>query len=306
MKTVSVVIPIYNEPSLERLLSELDSVREQLGELSLGLELIFVDDGSDSRQSLEQLVAYKKEHKRVRILRLARNFGSFQAIKAGFGEVTGDCFAMLAADLQDPPKLIVDMARKWQAGAKFVICVRGERDDPVTTRFFAALYYRMIRRFAIADFPSSGYDLSLMDTVMLPHLLEASVQVNFRLLAYWLGIEPERITYKRLKREAGETHWGLGKRINLFFESLIAFSNWPGRALASVGVLTGGVSKVLLLITLWQNWGNLESAQFNIGILVLILLGSVGLLGLGLIADYLYRIFNLAARKPEVVIAEKY
>lgn len=306
MPTLSVVIPVYNEPSLQKLLAELDKVRGQLKELGLGLELIFVDDGSDTRDSLNELIAYKEQQSEVRILRLARNFGSFQAIKAGFGEVSGECFAMLAADLQDPPELLVEMAKRWQAGAKFVICVRGERDDPLSTRFFASLYYRVIRRFAIPTFPASGYDLSLMDQIMLPHLLKASVQVNFRLLAYWLGIEPETITYKRQKRAAGETHWGLGRRINLFLESLIAFSNWPGRALASLGTLTSGLSLLALARLLWLNWNALDEALLAMGIAFSAFLLGIGIAGLGLLAEYLYRIFNLAANKPEVVVAEKY
>ena len=306
MQNLSVVIPVYNEPGLQRLLTELDLVREQLKAIDLGLELIFVDDGSDTREGLNELIAYKGERTDVHVLRLARNFGSFQAIKAGFAEVSGDCFSMLAADLQDPPHLLIEMAEKWQAGAKFVICVRGERDDPFSTRFFASLYYRIIRRLAVPSFPPSGYDLSLMDRIMLPHLLNASVQVNFRLLAYWLGLEPQTISYKRMAREDGATHWGLSKRINLFLESLIAFSNWPARALASLGVLTSGASLLAILSLLWTHFENLDGQILGLGIAAIALLLGVGIAGLGLLAEYLYRIFNLVANKPEVMVSERY
>ncbi len=306
MPKLSVVIPIYNEPSLQKLLGKLDEVEGQLSTIGMDAEYIFVDDGSDSKDSLNELIAYKAKKKNVRIIRLARNFGSFHAIKAGFGLVSGDCFAMLAADLQDPPELIVDMAQKWQKGAKFVICVRGERDDPLSTRLFASLYYKIIRRFAIPDFPASGYDLSLMDAAMLPQLLQASVQINFRLLAYWMGIKPEVISYKRMQREAGETHWGLSKRINLFIDSLIAFSGWPSRALAVAGALTSAISFISLLYFVFFPENGISSTFLTIGISVLALLAGFLLLGMALIAEYLWRIFQLVANKPETVIEEIY
>ena len=152
MSKLSVVIPVYNEPSLTKLLSKLDDVEKKLSAIGMQSEFIFVDDGSDRKDSLNELIKYKEENNAVRIIRFARNFGSFHAIKAGFDLVSGDCFAMLAADLQDPPELLVEMAKKWQQGFKFVICVRGDRDDPLSTKMFAALYYKVIRQFAISDF----------------------------------------------------------------------------------------------------------------------------------------------------------
>ena len=306
MAKLSVVIPVYNEPSLHKLLSKLDIVKKNLAGIGMQSEFIFVDDGSDSKDSLKELIKYKEKNNSVRIIRFARNFGSFHAIKAGFDLVTGDCFAMLAADLQDPPDLLVEMAKKWQNGAKFVICLRGERDDPLSTKLFASLYYKVIRRFAISNFPKSGYDLSLMDKIMLPQLQKASVQVNFRLLAYWMGIQAEEIVYKREKREAGETHWGLGKKINLFVDSLIAFSSWPSRALAVVGVLTTLLSLISLIYVLAFSSISGESMYLALGINLLAILAGLLLMGLGLIAEYLWRIFSIVANKPEVVIEEIY
>ncbi len=306
MPKLSVVIPIYNEPSLQKLLGKLDEIESQLSSIGMDAEYIFVDDGSDSKDSLNELIAYKAKKKNIRIIRLARNFGSFHAIKAGFGLVSGDCFAMLAADLQDPPELLVEMAQKWQKGAKFVICVRGERDDPLSTRLFASLYYKIIRRLAIPNFPASGYDLSLMDAAMLPQLQQASVQINFRLLAYWMGIKPEVIAYKRRKREAGETHWGLGKRINLFIDSLIAFSGWPSRALAALGALISVISLISFIYFALFPGNEAISNILIMGINLLALLAGFLFLGMALLAEYLWRIFQLVANKPEVVIQEIY
>lgn len=307
MPKLSVVIPVYNEPSLASLLAKLTEVESLLKQIGIESEFIFVDDGSDSRETFEELISFKGNRENVRVARLARNFGAFHAIKTGFRFVNGDCFATLSADLQDPPELLVEMAKKWLAGTKFVICVRAGREDPLSTQLFAALYYRLIRLIAIGDFPASGYDLALMDKAFLPYLQGTSVQINYRLLAYWLGFKPEVILYKREKRIAGETHWGLGKRINLFIDSLIAFSNWPSRTIGFLGI---GVTLLSAAVLTYQLTGRIGSRPDELALslalsLISLLLGLV-LSALGIVAEYLWRIYTLAANKPEVVIEEVY
>jgi dolichol-phosphate mannosyltransferase len=307
MPKLSVVIPFYNEPSLTPLLAELDAVEKTLSAMGFDLKLVFVDDGSESRASLEELLAYKDGRDQIKVIRLARNFGAFHAIKTGFSFVSGDCFATLSADLQDPPSLLVEMAEKWQAGSKFVICVRGERDDPLSTRAFASLYYKLIRLTAISDFPKTGYDLALMDKVFLPHLLSSHVQLNYRLLAYWLGFKPAEIVYKREKRLAGETHWGLSKRINLFVDSFIAFSNWPSRIISLVGLGLSFGSLIALGIH-WFGPGDASPKEVTLSLTLkaVSLLFGLSFIALGLIAEYLQRIFSIVTGKPEVIVEEIY
>jgi dolichol-phosphate mannosyltransferase len=307
MPKLSVVIPFYNEPSLAPLLAELDIVGKKLGDLGFELETIFVDDGSESRTSLNELLEYKERNKQAKVIRLARNFGSFHAIKTGFSFVSGDCFATLSADLQDPPSLLVEMAEKWQSGSKFVICVRGEREDPFSTRAFAALYYTLIRATAIRDFPKSGYDLALMDKVFLPHLQQSSVQINYRLLAYWLGFDPDVIVYKREKRVAGESHWGLGKRINLFIDSIIGFSIWPARAIVFLGAAVSLIS-IIVLGTQFLSVGIAEGSALTLAtaLSLISLLFGLSFIALGIVAEYLQRIYAIVTGKPEVIIEQVY
>lgn len=307
MPKLSVVIPFYNEPSLAPLLSELDSVEKKLGASGFDLELIFVDDGSESRAGLDELLKYKEEREQVKVIRLARNFGAFHAIKTGFSFVSGDCFATLSADLQDPPTLLIEMAGKWQSGSKFVICVRGQRDDPLSTRAFASLYYTLIRLTAIRSFPKSGYDLALMDKAFLPHLQQSSVQINYRLLAYWLGFDPDVIVYKREKRVAGESHWGLGKRINLFIDSMIAFSVWPARLIALMGVILSLISIIVLGLQIFSaNSGEVNLLSLATALSLISLLFGLSFIALGIVAEYLQRIYTLVTGKPEVIIEEVY
>lgn len=304
MPKLSVVIPFYNEPSLAPLLAELEVVEKKLSASGFKLEMVFVDDGSDTRKALDELLEYKGKREQIKVIRLARNFGAFHAIKTGFGFVSGDCFATLSADLQDPPRLLVDMAEKWKNGSKFVICVRGEREDPLSTRAFASLYYTLIRLTAMRSFPKSGYDLALMDKIFLPHLQQSSVQINYRLLAYWLGFEAEIIVYKREKRVAGESHWGLGKRINLFLDSIIAFSVWPARAIALLGITLS----IIGIVALGLQFFGVGSAGVSLttALSVMSLLFGLGFIALGVIAEYLQRIYALVTGKPEVVIDEIY
>jgi len=307
MPKLSVVIPFYNEPSLAPLLAELDSVEKKLKTRGIELELLFVDDGSDSKTSLEELLKYKGAREQIKVIRLARNFGAFHAIKTGFDFVSGDGFATLSADLQDPPSLLVEMAEKWLAGCKFVICVRGEREDPLSTRAFASIYYKLIRLTSIRNFPKTGYDLALMDKAFLPHLRNSSVQINYRLLAYWLGFRPEIIVYKREKRQAGESHWGLSKRLNLFIDSMIAFSNWPSRIITLLGLALSFGSLVALGLQ-WGTAGETASKGLTLSsaLTAVSLLFGLSFIALGVIAEYLQRIFSIVTGKPEVIIEEVY
>lgn len=304
MPKLSIVVPFYNEPSLEPLFERLASLEASLKDKGFDSEMIFVDDGSDSAICWEEVRAFKGKRNTVKAIRLARNFGSFHAMKTGFAHASGDCFAPMSADLQDPPEMLVEMAEKWQAGSKFVIAVRRGRDDALSTRLFAALYYKLIRAVAIRDFPPSGYDIALMDKSLLPYILQSSVMLNFRLLAYWLGFTPEVIYYQRAKRQAGETHWGLAKQVNLLMDSVISFSIWPARFFLYLGGLLGLGATFSLG---WQLAQFIFSEAFSATTMLISLVAlGAGLImaGLGLIAEYLWRILALAANRPEVVIDE--
>ena len=135
MKTISVIVPVYfNEGSLLLLFEELLKVEAQLAERECALELIFVDDGSGD-DSLKVLLSLRERRPGIKVVKLARNFGAIHATKVGLHFVTGDCFMWLAADLQDPPSLIVEMVDIWLSGRKYVIATRAARHDPAMSKF---------------------------------------------------------------------------------------------------------------------------------------------------------------------------
>jgi polyisoprenyl-phosphate glycosyltransferase len=307
MKKVSVVIPVYqNEESLPLLFSKLQRVQEKLLQQQLAMEIIFVDDGSND-DSLQVLLKLRQTLEEIRVVKLTRNFGATHASKTGFQFVTGDCFMNLAADLQDPPDLINEMVDKWLGGAKFVMCVRRSRNDPLMSKGFARLYYWLVRFFVIEDYPRSGFDLALMDRALLPYLQGSSKNINPPLFAYWLGFKPEVIFYARQKRVYGKSRWTLSKRAKLFLDSILGFSVAPIRMILLVGALVSFASFsygcwIVASALLWK-----FSVQGFPTIVALIsfLLGLI-IVMLGVIGEYIWRIFDEINKRPEAVIDEIY
>lgn len=302
---VSVVVPVYfNEQSLPGLFDALLEVEEGLRERDLGLELIFVDDGSRDG-SLAVLRGFKARRPATKVVKLTRNFGAVHASKTGFRFVTGDCFMILAADLQDPPQLILEMADRWRQGAKFVVCVREDREDSAGSVLFSRLYYRLIRLFVVADYPRHGYDVALMSRDFLPYLLDSSKNVNTALFAYWLGFEPVKISYVRRKREHGKSRWTFLKRVKFFLDSILGFSIVPIRAMSLFGALVSLASFVYgSVIAVNALRGISDVPGFPTLVVIISFLLGLVIMMLGIIGEYLWRIFDEVSRKPEAVVDE--
>jgi dolichol-phosphate mannosyltransferase len=305
MKKVSVVVPVYyNEGSLPLLFQELCAVEEKLQPRGLELELILVDDGSGDG-SYRELLKIKEQRPATRVVKLSRNFGAVHASKTGLQFVTGDCFLVLAADLQDPPELILDMVERWQAGSKFVICVRRKREDPRLTRLFARVYYRLLRCAVVKDYPDGGYDLALMDRALLPHMQASSKNINPNVFAFWLGFKPDCIEYERRKRVHGRSRWTFTKKVKFFLDTLLGFSMVPLRAISVIGLLVALLSAGFgVFVVTNAVLGRYEVPGFaTLAALICFLLGLL-ICMLGVIGEYLWRIFDEINKRPEAVIDE--
>jgi len=229
MKTLSVVVPVYfNEQSLPVLFEKMLEVEQQLRELGLGLELIFVDDGSGD-DSWKVLLSLRERRPATRLIKLSRNFGAVHASKAGYGYVTGDCFVTVAADLQDPPQVIVEMAKHWLAGSKFVISERARREDPLVSRTFSSIYYKLVNALVMPDYPARGFDMALMDKAMQAPMVNSAKNVFTPLLAFWLGFTPTIIKYDRPRREHGRSRWTFARKFKTFIDVMLGFSVTPIR-----------------------------------------------------------------------------
>lgn len=305
MKKLSVVVPVYfNEGSLSTLFVELQEVERQLFDLEIELELIFVDDGSGDG-SFGELVKIKAKREATKLVKLSRNFGAVHASKTGLQFVTGDCFLILAADLQDPPMLILEMARRWLGGSKFVTCVRAKRADPILTTLFAKLYYRMLRMLVVKDYPDGGYDLALMDQVMLPHMKTSGKNINPNVFAFWLGFKPDVLPYDRRKRVHGKSRWTIRKKVKFFLDTMLGFSIVPLRLITLVGTLVSGASLLFVVFVIVNGiLGRYEVPGFaTLASIISFLLGLV-ICMLGVIGEYIWRIFDEINRRPEAVIEQ--
>lgn len=306
-KKLSIIIPVYyNAQSLPKLYARISEIELQLSKILIELELIFVDDGSGD-SSFKELIRIRELRSKTRLIKFSRNFGAVHASKYGMQFVTGDCFMILAADLQDPPELILEMANKWLNGSKFTICVRTTREDPFMSKLFASIFYWLLRKLVIPDYPKRGFDMALMDASLLPYLRDSSKNLYTPLLAYWLGFKPEIISYHRQKREYGKSRWTFSKKFNAFLDIMLGFSVKPIRLISLTGLVIALLSFVYgALITISAILGKISVPGFaTIAALVTFLLGLI-IIMLGVIGEYLWRIFDEINKRPEVVADEIY
>jgi len=304
LKKISVVIPVFcNESSLSTLFKCLVELEKKLlNELSLELELIFIDDGSLDR-SWNILVGLKKIRKKTKIIQLTRNFGGINAVKIGFSNVSGEAFTMLAADLQDPPELIFTMAKHWKDGEKFIICERESRDDSISKKFFSFLYYKLVRIFLIKNYPIGGFDLALMDKAFLPFLINSSKSSFPPILAFWLGFKPFVIKYKRRKRHSGKSTWSFLKSLNVFFDIFYGFSITPIRIITLLGVLLALLSFIYAAILVYYkiSYGISVEGFTTLAVMITFMFGCI-ILSLGIIGEYVWKILNELNKRPDAVI----
>lgn len=306
MKTLSIVVPVYfNEGSLPDLFSKLLYIEQLLNQQDVLLELIFVDDGSqdNSLSLLRQFVITRPGSK---VIKLSRNFGAISAVKTGLNYITGDCFLFLAADLQDPPELIPEMVNRWKNGSKYIICERTDRQDPLGSKIFSAVYYKLLRKFVIASYPKNGFDLALMDGQLLPYLKDSGKHINFPLFPYWLGFTPEKIPYVRVAREHGKSRWTFGKKWKLLIDSIFSFSFAPVRLISAIGLIVSlGSFAYGTVVVLSALFGKVEVPGFaTLATLVSFLLGLI-IVMLGVMSEYIWRIFDEVNRHPHAVIEEE-
>lgn len=307
MKTLSLIIPVYyNEGSLLLLFDKILEVEIILLSLEINLELIYVDDGSGDN-SLNILLKIKQKRPTTKIIKLTRNFGVVNATKTALKFVTGDCFTFLAADLQDPPELIIEMIKKWKSGSKFIICERVSREDPPLSKLFSTVYYKVLNNLVLKDYPKGGFDMALMDSVFLDPLVNSSKSLYIPLLAFWLGYTPEVLHYHRKEREHGKSRWTFAKKINAFLDVMLGFSVTPIRFISAIGLVVSSFSFLYgAFVVINTLLGNYEVKGFaSLVALITFLLGLI-IIMLGVIGEYLWRVFAEVNRRPEAVIDEIY
>ena len=219
------------------------------------------------------------------MLKLSRSFVAPAAVKEAMRFVTGDCFLFVAAHLQDPLDQGFLMVEHWLAGEKFVISARASRDDPWTTRLFAALYYQMVKYTLVKDYPRGGIGLMLLDKAMLPFLVNSPKNINPNLDAFWLGFDPKILTYERVARQHGFSFlfW---RKFRYLIDTFTGFSLVPIRAMSLIGLLTALLSfgySITVFISALR--GAVSVSGFAALAILISFLGGCTLFMLGVIGD---------------------
>lgn len=304
-KLLTIVVPVYfNELNLPDTIPQLLDLKPKLP--CYELELVFVDDGSKDK-SLSVLLDFQRRFpEQIKVVKLTRNFGSMAAIQAGFTVARGDCVGMIAADLQDPPELFVEMVSHWEQGSKAVFAIRQDREEPPAQKFFSNSYYSLIRKFAIPDYPTGGFDFLLVDSQVVREVNQIQEKnTNLMTLIYWLGYRPVMIPYVRRQRAKGKSRWTLSKKIKLFIDTFVAFSFFPIRVLSLLGLLVaiGACLYGVFVLFYWLFFG-IEVKGWVPIILVLSFASGLQMAMLGVLGEYLWRTLDEVRHRPHFVIDE--
>jgi len=303
--TLSIVIPLFNEEAVLPILVErLRSFTERL--TPLVTEIILVDDHSSDR-SPELLKDICRNDARFRYARLAKNSGSHVAILAGLAQSRGDCAVFLAADLQDPPELILQMLDLWRAGHHVVWAVREERRGVSKIDVFLAnAFYRLLNLLGEVNLPPRGSDFALLDRKAVDALLQsAGSDPSLGGEIARLGFSPAQISYAKESRAAGSSKWTLKRKLKAFADAFVSFSYAPLRTMSYLGMSCSflGFLYALVLVILRlttkspvQGWSSL--------IVVVLVLGGVQMMMLGILGEYLWRTLEAARQRPSYFLEE--
>ncbi|WP_119302412.1 glycosyltransferase family 2 protein [Dongia deserti] len=304
MTARSLIIPIYrNAESVPRLLEALEGISAALnGEL----EVVFVVDGSPDESGALLLERAPKCSFPSKVAFHSRNFGSFTAIRTGMELAQGEHLAVMAADLQEPPELMVEFFRVLAAGrAEVVFAKREGRGDPLLSRLLSAVFWRMYRRFILPDMPAGGIDVFACCRKVRDAVLEIE-EPNSSLIAqlFWVGFRREFIPYMRRPRLEGKSAWALSRRFRYMMDSIFSFSDLPIMVVLWLGVIGCTISSVLGLITLGARLaGYIQEAGYTSIILLIAFLGSLILAVQGILGCYLWRATENSKRRPLRIIS---
>jgi polyisoprenyl-phosphate glycosyltransferase len=305
MTRLSVLTAFFNEaPNLPRLRERLEAVLDQL---PIESEIVLIDDHSTDNGP-EIAREWVKTGRRTSYLRLSRNCGSHAAFSAGLARCRGSCAVLLAADLQDPPETIPELLARWREGYHVVWAVRdGRAGESWSTRFFAGVYYRLMRRLGLSEMPPTGADFLLVDRQVIDaYNAIPEKHTSFLAMILWLGFRQTSVRYVKQARYAGRSKWTLAKKLKLFADSVVSFSYAPIRMISWLGALfiVCGVIYAGIALLAWLAGHRFGSAGFAALFLTLLLGQGAILVSLGILGEYVWRAFDEARGRPRYVLEE--
>jgi len=303
--SVTILVPMYNEEAvLELFYAELNRVIETIPDIDF--DYLFVDDGSRDA-SLSIVKNFAVNDPRVGYLALSRNFGKERALLAGFDHARGDAVVVIDADLQDPPALIAEMIAYWRQGYQDVYAQRRSRQGETwMKRATSNAYYRLLQRVTRVEIQKDTGDFRLLDRACLDALTRfRESERNTKALFSWIGFKKQAILFDRDPRAAGSTKFNYGRLINLALDGLTSFTTAPLRLSAVFGAIVSFAAFVYLLVVVIRAlaFGS-DAAGYPSLMAVILFLGGVQLISLGVIGEYVGRIFNETKRRPAYLVGE--
>lgn len=306
MKKISVLIPCYNEEaSLPLLYTELVKVMDSCK--FYNWEVLFVNDGSRD-QTLSIIKDLRHEDSRISYVDLSRNFGKENAMLAGFDYVTGDCMVIMDADLQDPPSLIPKMLEWWEKGYDDVYAKRYDRGKESWIRKRCSLlFYAILQHSTRFEVLQNVGDFRLLDRVCIDALKKMRETERYtKGMFCWIGFKKKELIFNRGDRVAGKSNWNFGSLFNLAIEGITSFTTTPLRFSAVLGFIIAFLSLGLMLFYFLKAlvWGD-PIQGFPTLVVIILFLGGIQLLSIGILGEYLGRIFNESKHRP-IYIAREY
>jgi dolichol-phosphate mannosyltransferase len=302
---VSVVVPVFNEEAIVPLFHQRTS-KVLCGIENTEYEIVYVDDGSRDT-SYEKLSELAGSDHRVRVIKFSRNFGHQIAITAGVDEAAGDCVVVIDSDLQDPPEVIPEMVTQWRAGFDVVYGVRSERDGETAMKLMtASMFYRLLGRLTNVQIPANVGDFRLMSRRVVDKLKLLREKDRFvRGLVSWVGFRQTGVTYHREARHAGETKYPFTKMLKFAFDGITSFSTAPLKLATWIGYLAAILAVLYLISVFVQRALGYTVEGWATIMVAMLFLGSVQLICLGILGEYLGRIFNEVKPRPMYIIEEQ-
>ncbi len=304
--TISIIAPCYNEEdTIEPFLRRIEEILTQINE---PYEIVFINDGSKDN-TLNVLLNAKQNFKNIRIINFSRNFGKEAALTAGLDKARGEAAIPIDVDLQDPPELIKELVARWREGYDVVLAKRADRtSDSFAKRVSADLFYKLNGKISNVDIPNNVGDFRLMSKRVVEALNQLPENQRFmKGLFAWVGFKTVVIEYVREKREAGQSSFNGWKLWNFALDGITSFSTLPLRIWLYIGAL------VSFLSFLYGSFIILKTLIFGVDLpgyaslaVIMLFLGGIQLIGIGILGEYIGRIYSESKRRPSYIIEGEY
>lgn len=305
MKKISILIPCYNEEaSLPLLYNELVKLMDS--HMNYIWEILMINDGSKDR-TLEIIKDLRKKDNRICYVDLSRNFGKEKAMLAGFDYVTGDCMVIMDADLQHPPYIVNEMITKWEAGYDDVYAKRKSRGkEPWLRKQFSLLFYKILQKTTKIEILPNVGDFRLLDRKCIESLKQLRETERYTKGMYcWIGYKKTAVEFEQQDRQAGQSSWNFLSLLSLAIEGIVSFTTFPLKIATLVGIFTSLCAFIYMIYVIIKAilWGDPVSG-FPTLLSVILFLGGIQLLALGIIGEYIGRIFHETKGRPVYIVRE--